>query len=147
MFSLERGKSYVKCNFQVILQDDYLPEAPRKILRKKPVLEKLVQAEEKKGESSAIEFDDGEGEEEKAAPSLLNKQQGNGKVAFSISSNTTWEQVEAYLGKKGRPFIINSPAGPTKIYGYPGLAVEVLQNGYLGSVYLFQYENALIQSS
>jgi len=58
-----------------------------------------------------------------------------------ITSNTTWEEIEAYLGKKGRPFILNSPAGPTKIFGYPGLAVEVLQNGYLGSVYLFQYDS------
>ena len=56
---------------------------------------------------------------------------------FVIDSNSSWKAVEAYLGVKGRPFIFNFAAGSTKIYGYPGLAVEVMDNGFLGCVYMF----------
>lgn len=57
---------------------------------------------------------------------------------FKITPNTSWKEIQDYLGIVGRPLIFNSPAGPTKIYGYKGLALEVLQNGYLGNVFMFR---------
>lgn len=132
--------SYVKCNFSVKFPIEYLKEAgmPRKTI-KKPQKSSNPHPQ-KKGKRVIPNLDDEDEDDEEIQEQQNEKiEEEESSIAndFEISSNTPWDEVQAYLGIKGRPFIYNSPAGATKIYGYPGLAVEVLSNGYLGSVYMF----------
>mmetsp|Transcript_27201 Transcript_27201/g.41816 ORF Transcript_27201/g.41816 Transcript_27201/m.41816 type:complete len:410 (-) Transcript_27201:12-1241(-) len=126
---------YVKCNFSVKFPLSCLVDAPRKILKKKPKLEKSVVPKKNGPKVVVRNFDDDDEEEEEEKEEIAEKEEIIDD--FEINSNTSWEAVKAYLGEKGRPHIFESPAGSTKIYGFPGLAVEVLENGFLGCVYMF----------
>lgn len=61
----------------------------------------------------------------------------------SITPNTKFEQVKEILGDCGRAAIqtqgsTSNPFGPTFVYGYPNIAFEVMKNGYIATVTLFQ---------
>ncbi|XP_031476298.1 PHAF1 protein At3g51130 [Nymphaea colorata] len=60
-----------------------------------------------------------------------------------ITPNTKWEQVKEILGDCGRAAIqtqgsASNPFGSTLVYGYPNIAFEVMKNGYIATVTLFQ---------
>ncbi|KAK4346906.1 hypothetical protein RND71_033245 [Anisodus tanguticus] len=61
----------------------------------------------------------------------------------TITANTKWEQVKEILGDCGRAAIqtqgsTSNPFGSTFVYGYQNLAFEVMKNGYIATVTLFQ---------
>ncbi|KAJ8451954.1 hypothetical protein Cgig2_007437 [Carnegiea gigantea] len=61
----------------------------------------------------------------------------------SITPSTKWEQVKEILGDCGRAAIqtqgsANNPFGSTFVYGYQNIAFEVMKNGYIATVTLFQ---------
>lgn len=133
----------MKCNFSVKFPLEYLVDAPRKVKKQQKKEKKNVPVQNAgKPKNTVIHLSDDEDEDEQQKPDEdVEKGEKNveGEIAndFEITSNTSWEDIELYLGTIGRPFISNSPAGPTKIHGYPGLAVEVLSNEFLGAVYMF----------
>ncbi|XP_042493914.1 PHAF1 protein At3g51130 isoform X2 [Macadamia integrifolia] len=60
-----------------------------------------------------------------------------------ITPNTKWEQVKEILGDCGRAAIqtqgsASNPFGSTFVYGYQNVAFEVMKNGYIATVTLFQ---------
>ncbi|XP_073012139.1 PHAF1 protein At3g51130 [Typha latifolia] len=60
-----------------------------------------------------------------------------------ITPSTKWEQVKEILGDGGRAAIqtqgsMNNPFGSTFVYGYQNVAFEVMKNGYIATVTLFQ---------
>ncbi|XP_043707922.1 PHAF1 protein At3g51130-like isoform X2 [Telopea speciosissima] len=60
-----------------------------------------------------------------------------------ITPSTKWEQVKEFLGDCGRAAIqtqgsTNNPFGSTFVYGYQNVAFEVMKNGYIATVTLFQ---------
>ncbi|XP_010679842.2 PHAF1 protein At3g51130 [Beta vulgaris subsp. vulgaris] len=60
-----------------------------------------------------------------------------------ITASTKWDQVKEILGDCGRAAIqtqgsTNNPFGSTFVYGYQNVAFEVMKNGYIGTVTLFQ---------
>nr|CAB3468998.1 unnamed protein product [Digitaria exilis] len=60
-----------------------------------------------------------------------------------ITPRTKWEQVKEVLGDCGRAAIqtqgsMNNPFGSTFVYGYQNIAFEVMKNGYIATVTLFQ---------
>ncbi|XP_042024322.1 PHAF1 protein At3g51130-like isoform X1 [Salvia hispanica] len=60
-----------------------------------------------------------------------------------ITPSTKWEQVKEILGDSGRAAIqtqgsTSNPFGSTFVYGYPNIAFEVMKNGYIATVTLFQ---------
>ena len=60
-----------------------------------------------------------------------------------ITADSTWAQIQAVMGTGGRATILThgadaSPFGPTYVYGYPGVAFEVMRGGQLAAVTLFQ---------
>ncbi|XP_064940033.1 PHAF1 protein At3g51130-like isoform X2 [Musa acuminata AAA Group] len=60
-----------------------------------------------------------------------------------ITPNTKWEQVKEILGDGGRAAIqtqgsMTNPFGSTFVYGYQNVAFEVMKNGYIATVTLFQ---------
>ncbi|XP_066375870.1 PHAF1 protein At3g51130-like [Miscanthus floridulus] len=60
-----------------------------------------------------------------------------------ITPSTKWEQVKEILGDCGRAAIqtqgsMNNPFGSTFVYGYQNIAFEVMKNGYIATVTLFQ---------
>ncbi|KAG2608499.1 UPF0183 protein At3g51130-like [Panicum virgatum] len=60
-----------------------------------------------------------------------------------ITPRTKWEQVKEILGDCGRAAIqtqglMNNPFGSTFVYGYQNIAFEVMKNGYIATVTLFQ---------
>ncbi|KAF8406502.1 hypothetical protein HHK36_008591 [Tetracentron sinense] len=60
-----------------------------------------------------------------------------------ITPSTKWEQVKEILGDCGRAAIqtqgsTNNPFGSTFVYGYQNVAFEVMKNGYIATVTLFQ---------
>jgi hypothetical protein len=60
-----------------------------------------------------------------------------------ITPSTKWEQVKEILGDCGRAAIqtkgsASNPFGPTFVYGYQNVAFEVMKNGYIATVTLFQ---------
>ncbi|XP_008775646.1 UPF0183 protein At3g51130 isoform X1 [Phoenix dactylifera] len=60
-----------------------------------------------------------------------------------ITPSTKWEQVKEILGDGGRAAIqtqgsMNNPFGSTLVYGYQNVAFEVMKNGYIATVTLFQ---------
>ncbi|KAK6125727.1 hypothetical protein DH2020_040531 [Rehmannia glutinosa] len=61
----------------------------------------------------------------------------------AITPSTKWEQVKEILGDSGRAAIqtqgsTSNPFGSTFVYGYPNVAFEVMKNGYIATVTLFQ---------
>ncbi|XP_075480488.1 PHAF1 protein At3g51130-like isoform X2 [Primulina tabacum] len=61
----------------------------------------------------------------------------------ALTHSTQWEQVKEILGDRGRAAIqtqgsTNNPFGSTFVYGYPHIALEVMKNGYIATVTLFQ---------
>lgn len=61
----------------------------------------------------------------------------------AITPSTQWEQVKEILGDCGRAAIqtqgsTSNPFGSTFVYGYPHIALEVMKNGYIATVTLFQ---------
>ncbi|KAL0391499.1 UNVERIFIED_CONTAM: hypothetical protein Slati_4535000 [Sesamum latifolium] len=61
----------------------------------------------------------------------------------AITPSTKWEQVKEILGDCGRAAIqtqgsTSNPFGSTFVYGYPNIAFEVMKNGYVATVTLFQ---------
>ncbi|KAK9827529.1 hypothetical protein WJX74_008350 [Apatococcus lobatus] len=61
----------------------------------------------------------------------------------AITADSTWAQIQAIMGPGGRATILThgadaSPFGPTYVYGYPGIAFEIMQGGQLAAVTLFQ---------
>ncbi|EPS63896.1 hypothetical protein M569_10886, partial [Genlisea aurea] len=62
---------------------------------------------------------------------------------YAITPSTKWEQVKEILGDCGRAAIqtqgsTSNPFGSTFVYGYPNAAFEVMKNGYIATVTLFQ---------
>jgi hypothetical protein len=60
-----------------------------------------------------------------------------------IRPSTKWEQVKEILGDCGRAAIqtqgsTSNPFGSTFVYGYQNIAFEVMKNGYIATVTLFQ---------
>ncbi|KAJ4967059.1 hypothetical protein NE237_018908 [Protea cynaroides] len=60
-----------------------------------------------------------------------------------ITPRTKWEQVKEILGDCGRAAIqtqgsTSNPFGSTFVYGYQNVAFEVMKNGYIATVTLFQ---------
>ncbi|KAM0970293.1 hypothetical protein ACFX13_018651 [Malus domestica] len=60
-----------------------------------------------------------------------------------ITPSTKWEQVKEFLGDCGRAAIqtqgsTSNPFGSTFVYGYQNAAFEVMKNGYIATVTLFQ---------
>ncbi|XP_068640141.1 PHAF1 protein At3g51130-like isoform X1 [Aristolochia californica] len=60
-----------------------------------------------------------------------------------ITPSTKWEQVKEILGDGGRAAIqthgsTSNPFGSTFVYGYHNVAFEVMKNGYIATVTLFQ---------
>ncbi|XP_042027640.1 PHAF1 protein At3g51130-like isoform X2 [Salvia splendens] len=60
-----------------------------------------------------------------------------------ITPSTKWEQVKKILGDSGRAAIqtqgsTSNLLGSTFVYGYPNVAFEVMKNGYIATVTLFQ---------
>ncbi|XP_058109483.1 PHAF1 protein At3g51130 isoform X1 [Magnolia sinica] len=60
-----------------------------------------------------------------------------------ITPSTKWEQVKEILGDGGRAAIqtqgsTSNPFGSTFVYGYQNVAFEVMKNGYIATVTLFQ---------
>ncbi|URE26046.1 Dihydrouridine synthase (Dus) [Musa troglodytarum] len=60
-----------------------------------------------------------------------------------ITPSTKWEQVKEILGDGGRAAIqtqgsMTNPFGSTFVYGYQNVAFEVMKNGYIATVTLFQ---------
>ncbi|XP_028096177.1 UPF0183 protein At3g51130-like isoform X4 [Camellia sinensis] len=65
------------------------------------------------------------------------------EVNACIKPSTKWEQVKEILGDCGRAAIQtqgskSNPFGSTFVYGYQNVAFEVLKNGYIATVTLFQ---------
>ncbi|XP_031110279.1 UPF0183 protein At3g51130 [Ipomoea triloba] len=61
----------------------------------------------------------------------------------SITPSTKWEQVKEILGDSGQAAIqtqgsTSNPFGSTFVYGYPNVAFEVMKNGHIATVTLFQ---------
>ncbi|KAK3011607.1 hypothetical protein RJ639_011675 [Escallonia herrerae] len=61
----------------------------------------------------------------------------------SITPSTKWEQVKELLGDCGQAAIqtqgsASNPFGSTFVYGYQNVAFEVMKNGYIATVTLFQ---------
>jgi hypothetical protein len=61
----------------------------------------------------------------------------------AITASTKWEQVKEILGDCGRAAIqtqgsTNNPFGSTFVYGYQNVAFEVMKNGYIATLTLFQ---------
>ncbi|GFQ06614.1 upf0183 protein at3g51130 [Phtheirospermum japonicum] len=61
----------------------------------------------------------------------------------AITPSTKWEQVKEIIGDCGQPAIqtqgyTSNPFGSTFVYGYPNVAFEVMKNGYIATVTLFQ---------
>ncbi len=60
-----------------------------------------------------------------------------------LTADSTWTEIQALMGPAGRATILThgtdaSPFGPTYVYGYEGVAFEVMKNGQLAAVTLFQ---------
>uniref|UniRef100_A0A0D6R3Y6 Uncharacterized protein n=1 Tax=Araucaria cunninghamii TaxID=56994 RepID=A0A0D6R3Y6_ARACU len=60
-----------------------------------------------------------------------------------ITPNTKWNQVQELLGDAGRAAIqtqgsTSNPFGSTFVYGYRNIAFEVMKNGHIATVTLFQ---------
>lgn len=69
--------------------------------------------------------------------------QPNNASKNCITPSTKWEQVKEILGDCGRAAIqtqgsMNNPFGSTFVYGYQNIAFEVMKNGYIATVTLFQ---------
>ncbi|XP_020243197.1 UPF0183 protein At3g51130-like isoform X1 [Asparagus officinalis] len=71
--------------------------------------------------------------------------QGGNCLKSCIMPSTKWEQVKVteILGDGGRAAIqtqgsMNNPFGSTFVYGYQNVAFEVMKNGYIATVTLFQ---------
>ncbi|GAA0144074.1 hypothetical protein LIER_04608 [Lithospermum erythrorhizon] len=61
----------------------------------------------------------------------------------TITPDTKWDQVKEMLGDSGRAAIqtqgsASNPFGSTFVYGYPHIALEVMKNGHIATVTLFQ---------
>ncbi|CAN0861562.1 PHAF1 protein At3g51130, partial [Linum grandiflorum] len=61
----------------------------------------------------------------------------------SITPSTKWEQVKEILGDCGRAAIqtqgsTSNPFGSTFVYGYQNIALEVMKNGHIATITLFQ---------
>ncbi|ERN10848.1 UPF0183 protein At3g51130 [Amborella trichopoda] len=64
-------------------------------------------------------------------------------LKHSITPSTKWDQVKEILGDGGRAAIqtqgsTSNPFGSTLVYGYQNVAFEVMKNGYIATVTLFQ---------
>ncbi|MCO5577620.1 hypothetical protein L7F22_031451 [Adiantum nelumboides] len=60
-----------------------------------------------------------------------------------IRPETKWNQVKEFLGDGGRAAIqtqgsVSNPFGPTFVYSYRDIALEVMKNGHIATVTLFQ---------
>ncbi|GBG83063.1 hypothetical protein CBR_g36680 [Chara braunii] len=60
-----------------------------------------------------------------------------------ITVDTKWEEIQSILGDGGRAAIqtrgsIDNPFGPTRVYGYRNVVFEVMKNGHIATVTLFQ---------
>ncbi|KAG6541426.1 hypothetical protein Mapa_017204 [Marchantia paleacea] len=60
-----------------------------------------------------------------------------------ITATTKWSEVQEILGEGGRAAIqtqgsVSNPFGPTYVYGYRNIALEVMKNGHIATVTLFQ---------
>lgn len=71
----------------------------------------------------------------------------NGASTNFILADTKWDQVKELLGDAGRAAIqtqgsVSNPFGPTFVYGYRNIALEVMKNGHIATVTLFQSTTA-----
>ncbi|XP_057449311.1 PHAF1 protein At3g51130 isoform X2 [Lotus japonicus] len=70
-------------------------------------------------------------------------QEVNNSKQGAITPSTKWEQVKETLGDCGRAAIqtqgsASNPFGSTLVYGYQNIAFEVMKNGYIATITLFQ---------
>ncbi|XP_057816067.2 PHAF1 protein At3g51130 isoform X2 [Cryptomeria japonica] len=75
-------------------------------------------------------------------PSFTEQEEAN-THEHCITSNTKWSQVQELLGDAGRAAIQTqgstiNPFGSTFVYGYRNIAFEVMRNGHIATVTLFQ---------
>lgn len=59
-----------------------------------------------------------------------------------VTADSPWSDIQQCMGDGGRATILSrgsgsNPFGPTYVYGYRGVAFEVMKNGYLASATLF----------
>eukprot|EP00884_Botryococcus_braunii_P022641 jgi/Botrbrau1/9060/Bobra.0376s0034.2 len=66
------------------------------------------------------------------------KKSADGSPVASVTADSTWEAVKAVMGEAGRAAIHSQQRIHTFVYGYRGVAFEVLKNGYIASMTLFQ---------
>eukprot|EP00249_Psilotum_nudum_P003120 c16442_g1_i1 orf=280-1410(+) len=70
-------------------------------------------------------------------------ERGEGQSSHHITVDTKWDQVKELLGDGSRAAIqtqgsVSNPFGPTFVYGYRNIALEVMKNGHIATVTLFQ---------
>ncbi|KAL1316505.1 UPF0183 protein At3g51130 isoform X2 [Arachis ipaensis] len=70
-------------------------------------------------------------------------QEVNNSKQRAITPSTKWEHVKEILGDCGRAAIqtqgsASNPFGSTLVYGYQNIAFEVMKNGYIATITLFQ---------
>ena len=70
-------------------------------------------------------------------------QEVNNSKQGAITPSTKWEHVKEILGDCGRAAIqtqgsASNPFGSTLVYGYQNIAFEVMKNGYIATITLFQ---------
>mmetsp|Transcript_801 Transcript_801/g.970 ORF Transcript_801/g.970 Transcript_801/m.970 type:complete len:451 (+) Transcript_801:235-1587(+) len=59
-----------------------------------------------------------------------------------ITSESTWNHIEAIMGPAGKPMIhdsgaVTNPFGGTFLYAYDGIVFEIMKNGHVASLTLF----------
>ncbi|KAG0570370.1 hypothetical protein KC19_6G157100 [Ceratodon purpureus] len=73
----------------------------------------------------------------------IDKAAYTGGLQRCITADTKWSEVQGILGDGGRAAIqtqgsVSNPFGPTFVYGYRNIALEVMKNGHIATVTLFQ---------
>uniref|UniRef100_A0A061R1P5 Upf0183 protein n=2 Tax=Tetraselmis sp. GSL018 TaxID=582737 RepID=A0A061R1P5_9CHLO len=68
---------------------------------------------------------------------------GGDAASGTITCDSSWEEVQSLLGPGGRATIntggtASNPFGPTYVYGYRGVAFEVMKDGSIARVTLFK---------
>lgn len=77
-------------------------------------------------------------------PLMVAKQQGGPQEAIDVTFKTKWSSIEKYIVTPStKPVILNrtsenNPFGPTYCFGYKEFIFEVMSNGHIASVTVFQ---------
>eukprot|EP00897_Mesotaenium_endlicherianum_P009479 jgi/Mesen1/855/ME000112S10998 len=85
----------------------------------------------------------------------LEEEEGNGRGASNgsgavrrITADTTWPHIQEILGDGGRAAIqtrgySSNPFGPSYVYGFRHVAFEIMKNGHIATMTLFQAPSVL----